>query len=161
MAVHIHSFEGAGGYYGATGADPLFLESAFNDSSLRRTTFVIVHGGGIFANHAGAMLMKPNVYLDFSMMPVIYSAPKLAEVLREWLLQYPEKVLFGSDASPLGPDLGWEVVAWMGTTTAREALGIALSTMMRNGEVTRERAQQIAAMVMRTTAGKLYNLSLH
>jgi hypothetical protein len=161
MAVHVHSFEGAGGYFAAGGADPLLLEPVFNDASLRHTTFVIVHGGGIFAARAGAMLMKPNVYLDFSMMPIIYSAPKLADVLREWFLQYPEKVLFGTDASPLGPDLGWEVVAWMGTTTTRAALGIALSTMMRNGEVTRDRAQQIATMVMRTTAGKLYNLSLH
>jgi uncharacterized protein len=161
MAVHIHSFEGAGGYFGAAGADPLFLENAFNDESLRHTKFVIVHGGGIYATRAGAMLMKPNVYLDFSMMPVIYSAPKLAGVLREWFLQYPEKVLFGTDASPLGPDIGWEVLAWTATATTREALGIALSAMIDNGEITRDRAQQIATMVMRTTAGTLYNLSLH
>ena len=160
VAVHIHSFEGAGGFYAAAGSDPLLLESAFNDPALRRTNFVIVHGGGMYAAHAGAMVWKPNVYLDISLMTLIYTPAKLAGVLRDWLLQYPEKVLFGTDAAGLGPDLGWDVTAWTGTTAAREALGIALTGMIRNGEVSRARAAEIARMVMRTNAGRLYNLGL-
>ena len=160
MAVHIHSFEGAGGFYAAAGSDPLLLESAFNDPALRRTNFVIVHGGGMYAAHAGAMLWKPNVYLDFSILPLIYPPAKLAAVLRDWLLQYPEKVLFGTDAAGFGPDLGWDVAAWAGTTAARQALGVALTGMIRDGEVTRARAAEIATMVMRGNAGKLYNLGL-
>ena len=160
MAVHIHSFHGPGGFYRVAGSDPLLLESAFNDSTLRATNFVIVHGGGIYASHAGAMLWKPNVYLDMSAMPLIYTPATLAAVLRDWLLNHPEKVLFGTDASAFGPDAGWELTAWMGTVNARQALAIALSGMLKNGEVTRAGAEQIATMVMRTNAAKLYNLAL-
>jgi len=160
MAVHIHSLEGAGSFYQAAGSDPLLLESAFNDPTLRSTNFVIVHGGGVFASHAGAMLWKPNVYLDISAMVLIDSPAKLGRVLEDWLVQSPEKVLFGTDASAFGPDMGWDSAAWVGTTTARQALGIALTDMMRNGDVSRARAEEIATMVMRTNAGKLYNLRL-
>jgi hypothetical protein len=145
MAVHIHSFNGPGNFYRAAGSDPLLLESA----TLRDTNFVIVHGGGVYAPHAGAMLWKPNVYLDMSALTLIYTPAKLAEVLRDWLLQYPEKVLFGTDAAAFGPDTGWELAAWIATTTGRQALAIALTGMLRNGEVSRTRAEQIATMVMR------------
>jgi uncharacterized protein len=160
MAVHIHTFHGPGNFYRAGGSDPFLLEPAFNDPALRGTKFVMVHGGGVFAPHAGAMLWKPNVYLDMSGMTLIDPPAKLAEVLRDWLLQYPEKVLFGSDAAAYGPDAGWELSAWTATTTGRRALAIALTQMMRNGEVTRVRAEEIATMVMRTNAGRLYKLPL-
>jgi predicted TIM-barrel fold metal-dependent hydrolase len=158
MAVHIHSFGGPGNFFRAAGADPLLLESAFNDPSLRKTNFVIVHGGGVYAPHAGAMLWKPNVYLDMSGMTLLYTPAKLAEVLRDWLTQYPEKVLFGSDAAALGPDTGWELAAWIATKNGRAALALALTDMIRNGEVSRARAGEIATMVMRTNAETLYKL---
>jgi predicted TIM-barrel fold metal-dependent hydrolase len=161
MAVHIHTYNGPGNFYRAAGSDPLLLEPAFNDPALRDTKFVMVHGGGVFASHAAAMLWKPNVYLDMSAMTLIDSPAKLAEVLRDWLFQYPEKVLFGTDAAAFGPDVGWELSAWIATTTGRQALAIALTKMMRNGEVTRAaRAKEIATMVMRTNAGRLYKLPL-
>ena len=160
MAVHIHSFQGPGGFYRAAGSDPLLLESAFNDPTLRGTSFVIVHGGGMNASHAGAMLWKPNVYLDMSAMALIYTPATLAAVLRDWLLLHPEKVLFGTDAFATGPDSGWELAAWLGTTSARQALAISLTGMMRNGEVSRARAEELATMVMRTNAGTLYKLEL-
>jgi predicted TIM-barrel fold metal-dependent hydrolase len=160
MAVHVHSFEGAGTFYQAAGSDPLLLESTFNDPKLSATNFVIVHGGGFHASHAGAMLWKPNVYLDMSAMALIYTPSKLARVLEDWVLQFPEKVLFGTDAAAFGPDIGWDVAAWVGTTTARQALAIALTGMVRNGDVSRARAEEIATMVMRTNAAKLYGLRL-
>ena len=76
-------------------------------------------------------------------------------MLRSWLEQYPEKVLFGTDAFGT-----WDVQAWLGTMTARQALGIALTAMMRDGDITRARAQELATMVLRTNAGKLYDLHL-
>lgn len=160
MAVHIHVFEAAGGFYRAAGSDPYLLESAFNDPSLRQTHFVMLHGGGVYASHAGAMLWKPNVYVDTSLMSLIYSPDMLADVLRGWLVQYPEKVLFGSDAFGSGPDTGWELAAWVSSTSARHALARALTRMMRTGDVSRERAEAIATMVMRTNASQLYNLHL-
>ena len=160
MAVHIHSFEGAGNFFETSGADPLLLEPVFNDPALGKTRFVIIHGGGVFAAHAGAMLWKPNVFVDTSLMSLAYPAERLAGVLRAWLTQFPEKVLFGSDASAFGPDLGWEVAAQAGTDNVREALVLALTEMLRAGEVSRPRAEEIAAMVMRLNASRLYNLGL-
>ena len=138
----------------------MLLESAFNDPALRKTNFVIVHGGGVYAPLAGAMLWKPNVYLDMSALTLLYTPAKLAEVLRDWLTQYPEKVLFGSDAAAFGPDMGWEMGAWVATRNGRMALALALTEMIRNGEVSRARAEEIATMVMRTNAATLYKLGL-
>ncbi|MBZ4416583.1 amidohydrolase family protein [Myxococcus sp. RHSTA-1-4] len=160
MAVHIHSFEGPGAFYEVAGADPLLLEPAFNDPSLRHTSFVLVHGGGVFAAHARAMMWKPNVYVDTSAMALIYTPETLAAILRDWLLQFPERVLFGTDAASFGPDTGWELAAWIGTTQTRTALAMALGGMVRSGEVSRVRAEELATMVMRTNAGSLYGLSL-
>ena len=49
------------------------------------------------------------------------------------------------------------LAAWIGTTTGRQALAIALSEMVRNGEVKRGRAEEMATMVMRTNSAKLYS----
>ena len=78
----VHSFEGAGNFFRTAGTDPLLMEPVFNDPELRRTNFVIIHGGGVYANHAGAMLWKPNVYVDTSLMTLAYTPARLAEVLR-------------------------------------------------------------------------------
>jgi hypothetical protein len=160
LAVHIHAFEGAGGFYRAAGSDPLLLEPVLNDPLLRKTSFVLLHGGGIFASHAGALLWKPNVYVDTSLMSLIYTPDRLAAVLRDWLAAYPERVLFGSDAFANGPDAGWELAAWGGSTSVRQALGMALTSLMRSGEITRGRAEAIATMVMRENANRLYDLRL-
>lgn len=160
MAVHIHSLEGAGGSYKIAGSDPLLLEPAFNDPSLRGTNFVIVHGGGVFAAHTGALFAKPNVYADFSVTTQFYTAATVGGILRQWLTQYPEKVLYGTDAFASGPDAGWELSAWLASTTGRQALAIALTAMIRDNEVTRPRAEEIATMVLRTNAARLYKLPL-
>ena len=157
MAVHIHSFEGVGNYFDIAGADPLKLQSALDDPSLHGTTFVIIHGGGMFSAHAGALLWRSNVFVDTSLMTLAYPPERLASVMEPWLSAFPEKVLFGSDATALGPDMGWEIAAWVATRHAREALAIALTDLMRHG-MSRARAQEIATMVMRGNAQKLYKL---
>ncbi len=160
MAVHIHSFPAAGNYFVAREGDPLLLEPVFNDPELRNTKFVLIHGGGTFSDHTSAMLWKPNVYADISALTFLWSPDQLAAVLRDWLSQFPEKVIFGTDASSFGPGLGWEMSAWIASTTGRQALTIALSEMIRSNEISRSRAKEIATMVMRTNAGNLYNLGL-
>ena len=160
MAIHIHSFPAAGNYFVAQGSDPLLLESVFNDPDLRNTKFVLIHGGGTFSQHTSAMLWKPNVYADLSALTFLWSPDQLAAVLRDWLSQFPEKVIFGTDASSLGPGLGWEMSAWVATTTGRQAITIALSEMIRSNEINLSRAKEIATMVLRTNAGNLYNLGL-
>jgi uncharacterized protein len=47
-------------------------------------------------------------------------------------------------------------VAWVGSTTARRALTIALTGMLRDGEITRERAEALARKVLRENALTAY-----
>jgi hypothetical protein len=160
MAVHIHSFPGAGNYFVSAGCDPLLLESVFNDPELRQTKFVLIHGGGTFFKNTSAMLWKPNVYADISLLTQLWTPDQLAFVLRDWLSQFPEKVLFGTDAVAFGPGLGWEMSAWIASTTGRKALTIALSEMIASNEISPGRAKEIATMVLRTNASNLYKLGL-
>ncbi len=158
MAVHIHSADGAGGYFEASGADPILLESALSDPRLRQTNFVIVHGGWPHTRNTMSLFSRPNVYADFSFMGNQLSSHTLASVLREWLSEFPERILFGTDAYKDSDVVGWEEWGWLGATAGRRALGIALSGMMQDGEVTRERAQEIARMVLRENAAGLYRI---
>ncbi len=158
MAVQIHVLEIFGGFYSPRGSAPHLLEPAFNDSTLRNTRFVIVHGGWPMVGETQAQLSKPNVYADVSMIDDILSATELSGVLRQWLGEWPSKVLFGTDAFDNGVEQGWEQVAWVGSTTARRALGMALTGMMRDGEISRDRAQQLARMVLRENAAAVYGL---
>jgi hypothetical protein len=49
-------------------------------------------------------------------------------------------------------------VAWVGSTTARQALAIALTGMLRDGEIGRDRARALARMVLRENAMAVYGL---
>lgn len=158
MAVHIHSADGAGGYFEASGADPILLESALSDPALRKTTFVIVHGGWPHTRNTMSLFSRPNVFADFSFMGNQLSSHTLAGVLREWLSEFPERILFGTDAYKDSDLVGWEEWGWLGATAARRALGMALTGMMRDGEITRERAEEIARMVLRDNAAGLYGI---
>jgi hypothetical protein len=158
LAIHIHSAPGCGDYFLQRGANPVLLETAFNDPSLRKTNFVIIHGGWPYTKEVAALLGKANVYADFSLQDIELYPRALAEVLRDWLEWYPEKVLFGTDASTGPPELDWEEGGWLAAHTARRALGAALTGMVNDGEVSRERAAQIARMALRENAIKLYGL---
>jgi len=158
LAVHIHVISGAGAFYKQSGSNPLLLESAFNDPSLRRTNFVIIHGGYPFTKETASLMSKPNVYADFSAQTFFVYPRELSEVLRNWLEAYPDKILFGTDAFSFGPEVDWPEVAWLSNTTAREALALALTGMMDDHEITRPRAVDLAQMVLRENAIRLYDL---
>ncbi len=158
MSVHIHSTSGAGGYFSARGADPYLLESAMNDSTLRGTAFVIIHGGWPMTDHTLAMMGRGKVYADISMTDLIAGPSNLAAALRMWLEAWPERVLFGTDAFDGGPKQSWEAGAYMASKLARHALGLALTQMMRDGSITRARAEELARMVLRENAAALYGL---
>ena len=91
MAVHLHTMAGAGSYFGVQGANPLLLESVLNDPELRKTKFVMVHGGWPFIREIAALLTKPNAYLDFSGQSLTLTPATLAKSLREWLEFVPKK----------------------------------------------------------------------
>lgn len=159
LAVHIHAVDGAGAFYKQSGSNPLLLESVFNDQSLRKTNFVIIHGGYPFTKETAAMISKPNVYADFSGQTFLIYPRELSEVLRNWLEAYPDKILFGTDAFSFGPEVDWPEVAWLSNTTARQALALALTGMMNDHEITRAQAVNLASMVLRDNAIKLYKLN--
>jgi uncharacterized protein len=159
MAVHVHTNAGAGGYFDVGGANPLLLESVLNDPDLRKTKFVMLHGGWPFTQEITALLTKPNAWLDFSSQDLLLTPATLAGTLREWLEYVPEKVLFATDAYPYSPEIGWEESGWIAAHQGRQALAIALTGMLRSGEITRARASQLARMVLRDNARALYGLA--
>jgi len=158
MAVHLHALEFFGGYYEAEGARPGLLEPVFNDSTLRGTNFVLIHGGWPHVGETEAMLAKPNVYADISMMDLVLAPEELASVLRGWLLRWPDKILFGTDAFDGGPQQTWMMGAWVASATARRALGMALTAMVRDGDITMVQARALAKKVLRDNAVALYHL---
>ena len=158
MAVHIHTMAGAGSYFDVRGANPLLLESVLNDPALRNTNFVMIHGGWPFTREITPLLGKPNAYLDYSSQSLLLPPAALAQALREWLEWVPEKVMFGTDAYPYSDELGWEESGWIAARRGREALAIAVTAMMREDGIPRDRALQLARLVLRENARKLYKL---
>jgi uncharacterized protein len=159
MAVHIHTGQGCGNYFDLAGARPTELESVLDDPALRQTTFVLLHGGaGPYTHEVAALLAKPNVYADFSEQDFLISARALSAVIREWLEWFPEKVLYGTDLAPGPPQMDWDVIGYSTNLSARRALAIALTGMVNDREITREHALEIARMVLRGNAVKLYGL---
>ena len=159
LAVHIHVCGGAGSYFEVAGAQPLLLEPLFNDPALRKVKFVLVHGGWPFTRDVTPLLEKPNVYVDFSAQSFAEYPRRLSATLREWLEHVPEKVLYGTDAYPYNDAMNWAEMAWITNRTGREALGLALTGMLQDGEITRARAVQLAEMVLHDNAAKLYGLT--
>ena len=158
MAVHLHAMAGAGSYFSITGVNPLLLEPVFNDPRLRKTNFVLLHGGWPYVREIGALLQKPNVYLDISSQDLIIAPHTEAIWLREWLEMQPQKVLFGTDGYAYSDQMDWPDATWIASRNAREALGISLTGMLQDREISRERAYEIARMVLRGNAETLYHL---
>lgn len=156
LAVHLHTMSGGGGYFGIAGGNPMLLEPVFNDPTLRKTKFVMLHGGWPYVREAGSLLQKPNVYLDLSQQALTFSPRTLATWLREWLETFPDKVLFATDGYPFSEAMGWEESTWIASRNARQALGLALTGMVQDGEITRPRAAEIARMVLIGNAANLY-----
>ena len=158
MAVHIHCSASAGGYFDIAGDNPLLLEPVLHDPATRKTNFVLLHGGWPYIGEITALLQNPNVYTDFSEQTFNGYPREVAGAIRKWLEYEPEKVLFATDAYPFSKEVGWEEAGYIASKTGREALGIALTGMLRDEEISRDRAVQLARMVLRENAVKLYGL---
>lgn len=160
LVVHIHTGNGNGPYFENTRANPGLLEPAIDSEPLRQTKFVLLHGGWPFHLVAEAMMDKPNTYADFSAQTFYLTPHALAQVLRGWFEWHPEKVLFGSDAySDVNTPLSdYEEKEWLMTWRARRAIGIALTAMIKDREITRARAIEIAQMVLHDNAAALYGI---
>jgi predicted TIM-barrel fold metal-dependent hydrolase len=159
MAVHIHASASAGGYFDVAGDSPLLLEPLLHDPAMRKTNFVLLHGGWPYVGLITALLENPNVYTDFSEQTFAGYPRDVSETIRKWLEYEPEKVLFATDAYPFSKEIGWEEAGYIANKTGREALGIALTGMLRDEEISRDRALELARMVLRENARKLYGLN--
>jgi hypothetical protein len=158
LAVHFHTGAGVGAFFDLAGADPLKLEPVFDDPALQKTRFVLLHGGWPFEKSTAFLLSKPNVYADFSYQTFLFTPRQLSQTIKTWLVLVPEKVLFATDAATITPEVNWEEIGWLSNQTGRRALALALTDMMREGEITRGRASELARMVLRNNAIRLYKL---
>lgn len=159
LAVHFHTGFGCGSYFDIRGADPALLMDVFNDPSLRRTNFVLLHGGlGPYAKTVASLIAKPNVYTDISGWTWLLPPAEIAQTLRTFLEYFPDKVMFGTDLSPGDGAYDWEETGYLFETDARQGLALALTGMVRDGEISRADALKIANQVMRGTAIQLYHL---
>jgi chemotaxis response regulator CheB len=55
--------------------------------------------------------------------------------------------------------MGWAESTWIASHNARQALGIALTGMVQDGEISRDRAKGIARRVLRGNAEALYRFA--
>ena len=62
------------------------------------------------------------------------------------------------DLAGSGPLANWEEKTWLTSRTSRDALAIALTGMMRDGQVTHPEAVALARLVLRGNAERLYGL---
>ena len=158
LVVHIHTGAGGGAHFSIQTCNPLLLEPVLKDLSLAQTRFVLIHGGWPFTLESTALLSSLNVYADISGQSFLLHPHTQGELLRQWLNWTPEKIFFGTDAYPYYPGMGWEESAWMWSTSTKRALGLALTQMLRGGEVSRERALKIVRLVLWENAASLYNV---
>jgi hypothetical protein len=156
LAVQIHTAVGTGDFFSVTGGNVLNLENVLRDTRYGNVNFVLLHGGYPFQDQAIWLTARENVFLDSSLMGLYLYPADLAEVLRHWLLLYPDKVVFGSDAFPFSDAIGAEESDWLAIESARKALAAALSRMILNNEVTEAQALQFAHGYLHDNAARIY-----
>jgi hypothetical protein len=156
LPVHIHTAVGIGDYYNVSGGNVMNLENILRDPRYESTTFVLLHGGYPFQDQAIWLAARKNVYLDTSLMELYLYPEEFSKVLRRWLLLYPEKVVFGSDAFPFNDAVGAEESYWIAIRSARTALAAALSQMIVQHEITQDKALSFAHAYLHDTARSLY-----
>jgi hypothetical protein len=156
LAVQIHTAVGIGDYFSVTNGNILNLENVLRDARYSNVTFVLLHGGYPFQDQAIWLAARQNVFLDSSLMELYLYPADLKTVLRHWLLLYPDKVVFGSDAFPFNEAVGAEESDWLGVESARTALAAALAEMIMNHEVTEVRALEMAHAFLHDNAARIY-----
>jgi predicted TIM-barrel fold metal-dependent hydrolase len=145
-----------GDYYSVSASTAINLENVLRDPRYSNTTFVLLHGGYPFQEQAIWLAARKNVYLDSSLMELYLYPSDFKNVLRHWLLLFPDKVVFGSDAFPFNEAVGAEESYWIAVHSARTALAAALTEMVLNHEVTETQALAFAHNYLHDTAAALY-----
>jgi predicted TIM-barrel fold metal-dependent hydrolase len=89
-------------------------------------------------------------------MGIFLYPDELKQVLKQWLELFPDKIVFGSDAFPLGDSMGAEENYWLAVQSARTALAAALAEMVTTRKITEEKAMKLARAYLHDTASKIY-----
>jgi uncharacterized protein len=156
LPVQIHTAVGTGDFYDVTGSTALNLENVLRDPRYEKTTFVLLHGGYPFQEQAIWLATRKNVYLDSSLMELYLYPADFKTILRHWLLLFPDKVVFGSDAFPFSDSVGAEESYWMAVRTARTSLAAALAEMVLSHEITEDQALGFARGYLHDNAAAVY-----
>lgn len=140
--------------------DCMNLQEMIQDPIVSKAKIVILHGGYPRFDHAELMalaggLMPNNVYIDFSGRIIFMNHPRiLAATLRKWL-EKPilwDKIMYGSDV------LWGERYIYVSSKVGRDAVYIALKSMIDDDIIDENTAMVIARKLLRENAQKLYKL---
>ena len=169
FVLQMHTGLGVKPWFDIAGSNPILMEPIMR--STPKTRYLLLHGGWPFDRETVALLAHENVYTDFSCANIFKYARGLADQIRPAIEWHPEKIMFGTDAysdrslamlagvAPRANPLhGWEEKAWLMDRAGRDALGLALTGMRDDGEVSNERASALARMVMSDNSIRLYGL---
>ncbi len=130
LPVLIHTGIGTRDVFRLSNANPLLLENLVTDPQYRNTKFVLLHGGYPFTQEARLLAGKPNVFLDTSGLSLRLYPEEFARIVKEWLSFYPEKILFGTDATIVSDIIDVEEAYWLATESGRQGLALALTEMV-------------------------------
>jgi uncharacterized protein len=161
LPVHIHTAIGIGDYFNLSQSNIMSLESVLRDPRYASTTFVMIHGGYPLEREAIWLAAMKNVYLDSSFGELAQYPSAFKDTLKMWLETFPDKITFGTDCFPYNQVLGAEESYWLGVRSARTALAAALAEMVSEGEITEDRALELAHAYLHDTAVKLYEGRVH
>ena len=156
LLVQIHTAVGGGDYFSLQDGNVLNLENVLRDPRYENVTFILLHGGFPYERQAIWLAARKNVYLDSSLIGIFLYPEEFKQSLRLWLETFPDKIVFGSDAFPLGDAVGAEENYWLATRSARMALAQALAEMVSAGEVTEDHALEMAHAYLHDIASNLY-----
>jgi hypothetical protein len=154
--VQIHTAVGGGDFFSMKNGNVMELENVLRDPRYENATFVLLHGGFPHEHEAIWLAARKNVYLDSSLMGIFLYPDELKHVLKQWLELFPDKIVFGSDAFPLGEAMGAEENYWLAVQSARTALAAALAEMVATRKITEEKAMELAHAYLHDAAAKIY-----
>jgi hypothetical protein len=156
LPVQIHTAVGGGDYFSLQDGNVLKLENVLRDPRYNNVTFMLLHGGYPHERQAIWLAARKNVFLDSSLMGVFMYPEEFKRSLKQWLELFPDKIVFGSDAFPLGEAVGAEESYWLATISARTALAAALAEMIAEGEISESKALELAHAYLHDTAARVY-----
>jgi predicted TIM-barrel fold metal-dependent hydrolase len=156
LPMHFHTAVGIGDYFNLRQGNVLNLENVLRDPRYKNVTFVLVHGGWPYEREAALLTAVKNVYLDTSFQSELLYPSQFKEVLKQLLTLYPDKMMYGSDAFPFNDALGAEESFWLAAHTTRTALAAALSELVGERAISKEKALELARLYLHDNAQRLY-----